>query len=160
MVTINIGSRSVSSCLAPPGYGFDRGASFGSRVSACGIEFFKEGFNLKPCSYCGDGLRTKGTGSVSKQECMIPPGWGTKAVLGGNGMIMLILEQCLNGTYGMQVPVFGVQALPCKPCGDNMVTLDAKPNWSGNLTTYTNAGFNSCLTLPGYGWVSTTLHAH
>ena len=155
MVTVNPGSTSSSSCLAPPGWGYSTELPAGSRVNACEIGFYKGGFNLKPCSYCGDGLRTKTTGSASKQECMIPPGWGTKAVGDGtDGRTMLILEQCLNGTYGLAVPTFGVQSLPCKPCGDNMRTMDAKPDWSGNLTTFINAGFDSCVTLPGYGWVS------
>jgi hypothetical protein len=149
MVTINVGSRSNTSCLVPPGWGYYVDNPPGSKVKICPIGWWKSGFNLKPCTYCGDGLLTKAEGATASQDCMIPPGMGTRK-LNGTNQIMLI--QCLNGTFGLPVPSFGVFDLPCRPCGENMGTLDMKPNFTGNLSTWTNAGFDACVTLPG-GWL-------
>ena len=151
MVTINVGSRSNTSCLVPPGWGYYVDKPPGSKVKICPIGWWKSGFNLKPCIYCGDGLLTKGEGSTASQDCMIPPGMGTKKITYPNGTNDMVLIQCLNATFGLPVPSFGILDLPCRPCGDNMGTLDMKPNFTGNLSTWTNAGFDACVTLPGEG---------
>jgi Tyrosine-protein kinase ephrin type A/B receptor-like len=103
---------SNASCLAPPGHGF-----FNSSVAPCPSGTFKEDWGNEPCMSCGEGLLTDTSDgpATSRDNCYIPPGWGSKhAAFAPNAANTLIALRCGNGTYGVAAPHHGLEPSPCQ----------------------------------------------
>lgn len=143
LVTINTGARSVSSCMAPPGWGFN--ATDGT-AAPCPLNFYKSGFNRRSCEPCGNGFLTQTTASDSKQRCYVPAGHGT---ISEAGVIRVV--KCSRGLFGYASDIFGVTILPCRPCMEGMTTLDSNPV-SGLPADALFTTPSSCVTWPGYGY--------
>jgi len=67
------GAKSSGSCVAPPGWAQ---AAAGSNITACPVSTYKEGWSNDPCVSCGTNVFTNSTGSVSRDNCLVPPGFG------------------------------------------------------------------------------------
>lgn len=118
-------SSSAESCLAPPGVGYySRGllAGFTGPENAsnaqpttlpCPIGSYKSGWSREECQSCGVNVLTSAAGSDSSDACYIPPGWGSKAVTGENGTTAAA-SKCVNGTFGVSNPHFGLSPAPCQ----------------------------------------------
>jgi hypothetical protein len=142
LVTLAAASKSESSCLAPPGVGYDPDALASLRASTCPPNTYKSGYNRKGCTSCGEGFLSA-AGADSKQKCYVPSAHGTVQSASG-----IFVAKCLNGTYGYPVDTFGLSTLPCRPCPAGMSTMDAK---DGN-TSIANTQPTDCYTLPGFGY--------
>jgi hypothetical protein len=118
-------SSSAESCLAPPGMGYyTRGLLAGFAAPEhdessqpatlpCPIGFYKSGWNREECQPCGLNVLTPAAGSDSSDACYIPAGWGSKAVSGDNGTTIAAFK-CVNGTFGVSTPHFGLAPAPCQ----------------------------------------------
>jgi hypothetical protein len=73
MLTRDIGSKGASDCLAPPGWAQ---AAAGANITECPVNTYKEGWNRNNCTSCGTNVVTAETGTVSKEGCLVPPGYG------------------------------------------------------------------------------------
>ncbi|WIA42320.1 hypothetical protein OEZ86_008334 [Tetradesmus obliquus] len=71
--TKETGATGVAVCLAPPGFELVDGATI---ITACAAGSYKADWNRNPCVACGTGLITKEAGSVSKDACLVPAGYG------------------------------------------------------------------------------------
>ena len=157
LVTLTAGAKLESSCLAPPGVGYNARNTLGPKAAMCPVNTYKSGFNRQSCSSCGPGFLSP-EGSDSQQRCFVPIGHGTvktdvaaadvAAAASSGGTAVL---KCLNGTFGHAVQTYGIFELPCRPCQDGMTTWDAKPGVNAALDV-TNVDADSCVTLPGYGY--------
>jgi hypothetical protein len=158
MVTINKGSKSEASCVAPPGVGYDPATI--PMAQHCPIGWYKEGFNRKACVPCGSGFSTDLPGTGSRTECYIPAGFGTVETQSETGGIVVSAEKCLDGTFGLESKTYGVFSQPCRGCQAGMSTMDANP---GVLLIDKQAIINrkpdDCYTLPGYGYDTRTQSA-
>jgi hypothetical protein len=67
------GADGLALCLAPPGY---EQAAVNATITECAEGSYKEGWNRNPCVACGTNVVTNSTGSVSKDACLVPPGYG------------------------------------------------------------------------------------
>lgn len=73
MLTRDIGAKGASDCLAPPGWAQ---AAAGANITECPVNTYKEGWNRNNCTSCGSNVVTAETGTVSKEGCLVPPGYG------------------------------------------------------------------------------------
>eukprot|EP00775_Hariotina_reticulata_P003536 gene3536-3805_t len=73
MKTRDTGSKGASDCLAPPGWAQ---ATATANITECPTDTYKEGWNRNPCLSCGSNVVTLETGTVSKDGCLVPPGYG------------------------------------------------------------------------------------
>ncbi|WIA14315.1 hypothetical protein OEZ85_002847 [Tetradesmus obliquus] len=71
--TKETGATGPALCLAPPGFELKDGAT---NITACAAGSYKADWNRNPCVECGTGLITKEAGSVSKDACLVPAGYG------------------------------------------------------------------------------------
>jgi hypothetical protein len=118
-------SSSAEACLAPPGIGYyTRGLLAGFEPPApsegtepatlpCPIGFYKSGWNREACHPCGLNMLTPAAGSDSSDACYIPAGWGSK-MADSNDSSTLTAFKCVNGTYGVSMPHFGLLPAPCQ----------------------------------------------
>jgi hypothetical protein len=106
------------------------------------------------CLQCGTNLITATDGSVSKDACQVPAGFGLTSI---NPMAA---AKCEKNTYGDSVPRAAVANARCTACPADMFTLDtlearaigAAPADANELYTSEAA----CLVAPGWGTTSTT----
>ena len=153
MVTINKGSKSESSCFAPPGVGYDPDTE--PKAQPCPVGWYKEGFNRKACVPCGSGFSSDFDGTAAKTGCYIPAGFGTVETLAEDGSKVVSAARCLDGTFGSESKTYGVFSLPCRGCQAGMSTLDANPALSAlDKEVLLNRRPDDCYTLPGYGYDS------
>ena len=144
LVTLITGARSVSSCLAPPGWGFNVNSG---TAAPCALHSFKAGFNRKGCQPCGSGFLTQATGSDSRQRCYLPAGHGT---VSENGVTRAV--KCVKGLFGFASDSFGATSRPCRACQAGMTTMDSHPTLGSNYAATMFTSPSSCVTWPGYGY--------
>jgi hypothetical protein len=143
LVTTTVGSKTENSCLAPPGVGYDLGAT--PHTYSCPSNTYKAGYNRKACSSCGIGFLAPAA-SDSKQKCYVPAGHGTIRVSADASAVI----KCGNGSFGFSEDTAGVTSLPCRPCAAGMTTLDNRPG--NDLSNVTNTGPIDCYVKPGFGY--------
>lgn len=134
-----VGADGEALCLAPPGYQLVSGAS---AISECPENYYKADWNRNPCVECGTGLKTGGTGSVSKDACLVPAGSGITS------LSPLTAVVCVSNTYGTNADRPATAAARCISCPANMYTAD---KWG---TAAPAAGYQSetaCQVAPGWG---------
>jgi hypothetical protein len=73
MLTRDIGAKGASDCLAPPGWAQ---AAAGADITECPLNTFKDGWNRNNCTSCGINVVTLENGTVAKEGCLVPPGYG------------------------------------------------------------------------------------
>ena len=73
------GATSQSQCLVEPGWGWGDG-----EVLRCEFGFFNEGYNQRPCTYCGDLFNTSATPGAAAGE------YGSASRLGLPGGLWLL----------------------------------------------------------------------
>jgi len=73
MKTREEGAKGASDCLAPPGWAQ---ATASASITECPVNTYKEGWNRNNCTSCGSNVVTLETGTVSKDGCLVPPGYG------------------------------------------------------------------------------------
>jgi len=71
--TLAEGAKGSASCVAPPGWAQ---AAAGANITACPLNTYKAGWSNDPCTSCGTNVFTNSTGSVSRDNCLVPPGYG------------------------------------------------------------------------------------
>jgi hypothetical protein len=130
------GAASASSCVAPPGYGFN--ATTGT-ATICPTGTYNPGYNREACVPCGSGTLTSAAGSNSSGDCYVPP--GDYIEVGTDG-VTFTGKTCPADTYGRDGNTFGLVASECTKC----------PEFSGTNGTTGAQTSAQCLTLPGYGW--------
>ncbi|KAF8061892.1 Svep1 [Scenedesmus sp. PABB004] len=141
--TLDEASTGVALCLMPPGMELAANATV---ITECAIGFYKEGWNRNPCVPCGAGVVTAETGSVGRDACLVPAGWGLASYF------PLTAKPCTNNTYGDDVPRAAVSNARCLPCTPGMYTRDVLDN------ALAPAGYSSeqeCLVPPGWGTTTT-----
>ena len=101
----------------------------------------------------GDAAPAEGEDSVQVSADNTVSGETGTTFTDANGVVYdIVVEPCMNGTYGGPEPIFGIMDLPCKPCGTYMTTLDQNPAYTYNETEpIVNVNFDACVTYPGYG---------
>uniref|UniRef100_A0A383V609 Tyrosine-protein kinase ephrin type A/B receptor-like domain-containing protein n=1 Tax=Tetradesmus obliquus TaxID=3088 RepID=A0A383V609_TETOB len=146
--TKETGATGVALCLAPPGW---QQVAEGANITECPAGSYKADWNRNPCVACGTGLITLSTGSVSKDACLVPAGWGLVSPTEA--------AKCDKNTYGDAVNRTAVANARCTPCPAGMFTLDtldkrtigAAPAPANELYTSESA----CLVEEGWGTTST-----
>jgi hypothetical protein len=136
MQTLQEGSTSPDSCLAPPGYGWNEttGAAY-----ACPVGSFNPGWNREGCTQCGLGsFTTDGPGSESPDDCKVPSGHFTTRSADG---ATLTAQACPLGTWGSDQPTYGLQDVECTKCPEHSTTKSVA-----------STQMLQCLVEPGYGF--------
>jgi len=62
--------KGSASCVAPPGWAQ---AAAGANITVCPLNTYKAGWSNEPCASCGTNVFTNATGSVAKENCLVPP---------------------------------------------------------------------------------------
>lgn len=101
------------------------------------------------CLQCGTGLITAATGSVSKDACLVPAGWGLTQITPS-----MVAEPCANNYYGDSATRPAVANARCTPCPADMFTMDTLGAATGNSTLYTSE--DACKVKAGWGTTATT----
>jgi hypothetical protein len=91
---------------------------------------------------CGNGLTTATNGSVSKDQCLIPVGWGMVS------MQPLVAVLCANGSYGVNTTRAVTANARCVLCPPNLFTSDTL---SGTPAAAPFTSESECLLKPGWG---------
>ena len=101
----------------------------------------------------GDAAPAEGEDSVQVSADNTVSGETGTTFTDANGVVYdIVVEPCMNGTYGGPEPIFGIMDLPCKPCGTYMTTMDQNPAYTYNETEpIVNVNFDACVTYAGYG---------
>ena len=149
MVTLATGSTTESSCVAPPGFGFDPEGE-PKKVEICPENTYKSGFNRQGCRTCGVGFLSE-AGSDSKQKCYVPRAHGTIKITD----LETAVVKCKDGLYGFLEDMYGAFDLACRACPAGMKTWDMMPGLSGEeIDSVENQEPSDCWALPGYGYDS------
>jgi hypothetical protein len=119
-----MGSTGIADCLVPPGWELKPAAA---AITPCAVGWYKEGWNRVPCVRCGDNLFTEAIGSVSKDDCLVPAGWGLKSYVP-----ILVAELCVRNKYGDPKARAALRDAVCFECRPNLYTVDFLTNT--NLT--------------------------
>jgi hypothetical protein len=98
---------------------------------------------------CGTGLITKEAGSVSKDACLVPAGYGLTS------LSPMVAAPCEQNTYGDSVDRAAVANARCTACPADMFTMDTLETRTRNSSEYYTAE-SACLVKPGWGTTSTT----
>ncbi len=139
------GATGVALCLAPPGFELV-GTGENDTITECAEDWYKADWNRNACVKCGTGIITAATGSVSKDACLVPAGYGLVSL---NPMVA---EPCKANTYGHAMDRVAVANARCTACPMNMFTLDVLNN-EARVGLYTSEA--ACLVQPGWGTTST-----
>jgi hypothetical protein len=98
---------------------------------------------------CGTNLKTAAAGSVSKDACLVPAGFGL------TGINPMAAAKCEKNTYGDSVDRTAVANARCTPCPGDMFTLDTLEGRDiGAAELFTSEA--DCKVAPGWGTTSTT----
>jgi hypothetical protein len=73
MLTRDLGATGPADCLAPPGWAQP---SPSADIAECPRNYYKEGWNRNVCVACGTNVVTSDVGSSSKDDCLVPAGFG------------------------------------------------------------------------------------
>ncbi|KAF6264065.1 hypothetical protein COO60DRAFT_1663488 [Scenedesmus sp. NREL 46B-D3] len=141
--TKETGATGLALCLAPPGYELLEGAP---TISACPEGSYKPDWNRNLCTECGTGVITLESGSVSKDACLVPAGWGLTS------LSPMVAEPCEQNTYGHDVDRVAVANARCTACPTDMFTLDVLEG-APRSGLYTSEA--ACLVKPGWGTTAT-----
>ena len=106
-------------------------------------------WNRNQCVACGANLVTSETGAVSKDACMVPPGYGIISLQ------PLAAAACTQNSYGADEERAAVPSARCTPCGPNLLTADMLNSAAAPVGGYTSEA--ACLTQPGWGMTPTGL---
>jgi hypothetical protein len=101
------------------------------------------------CLQCGTGLITKEAGSVSKDACLVPAGYGLTS------LSPMVAAPCEKNTYGDSVDRAAVANARCTACPADMFTMDTLESRTRNSNEYYTSEA-ACLVKPGWGTTSTT----
>ncbi|KAF6251142.1 hypothetical protein COO60DRAFT_1677280 [Scenedesmus sp. NREL 46B-D3] len=143
--TKETGATGLALCLAPPGFELLGNAA---SISACPAGSYKADWNRNLCVECGSGVITAAEGSVSKDACLVPAGWGLTS------LSPMVAEPCQQDTYGHDVDRVAVANARCTACPTDMFTLDTLEGRARNESElYTSEA--ACLVKPGWGTTST-----
>eukprot|EP00775_Hariotina_reticulata_P004056 gene4056-4303_t len=113
-LTRDEGSDGVPDCLAPPGWE-QTGST--ANISECPTNYYKEGWNRNRCVSCGVNLVTNDTGAVSRDACLVPPGYGLTQL-----SPTLSASPCIANSYGDDQFRVATASARCTPCPANMFT--------------------------------------
>eukprot|EP00775_Hariotina_reticulata_P003962 gene3962-4215_t len=143
-LTKDTGASGVAQCLAPPGWELLPNAS---TITECAIGFYKSDWNRNPCVGCGPGLITADIGSVGRDACMVPAGWGVVSLFP-----VMTAKICVGNSYGDAVDRPASAASRCSTCSANMYTLDTL---AGEVRTTGYTSESDCKLAPGWGQTAT-----
>lgn len=97
----------------------------GSRNNICTMRCCLNCYSLKchlrcmcVCAQCGSGIITLSTGSVSRDACRVPAGWGIRSYY------PLVAQPCTNNSYGIAQDRPVSSSVRCVSCPPNMHTAD------------------------------------
>lgn len=94
---------------------------------------------------CGANLITAETGSVSKEACLVPAGYGVIS------LEPLAAALCVDNQYGINDTRPAVAGARCTPCGANLLTGENLPSLNTTAPTTGYQNDQACLTQPGWG---------
>eukprot|EP00775_Hariotina_reticulata_P003780 gene3780-4039_t len=139
------GADGVGACLAPPGSELKSGST---EISPCEVGWYKPDWNRNPCVRCGANLDTADVGSVSKDACRVPAGYGLVS------LYPLVARICTQNTYGDTVARPAASSSRCQSCPARMVTLDVFTGVDAT-TGYTSS--SDCVVIAGFGTTQSNL---
>eukprot|EP00775_Hariotina_reticulata_P003781 gene3781-4040_t len=139
------GADGMGSCLAPPGFELKDGAD---AITECEIGFYKSDWNRNNCTKCGVNIDTEETGSVTKDACRVPAGYGIIS------MLPLAAAMCVQGSIGDAMPRPATFSARCVNCPANFMTVDM---FTGVPATEGYTSESACVLQAGWGTTQSNL---